>query len=214
MLPAEISKGLRIQNTRYSKITLWGTYIRWATLCPYAHHLIMSGRIPLETSTPYIVNELKELHDKIVDIIYESLCRRPMVIFARTSRDLKLKYEYNIQLKEERVIYNVIVKPDIHVLLSIGDGKVGNLLLEITLRSKRTITRAWLASYMIGAYLYNLQPVATILITPEEIRAIVLSDKLLKEFMTIFKKRKLEAKKVEKWLCSNCDLRLLCNFTS
>jgi len=65
---------------------------------------------------------------------------------------------------------------------------------------------------MIGAYLYNLQPTATILITPEEIGAIVLSDKLLREFMAVFKKRKLEAKKVEKWLCNNCDLRLLCNF--
>ena len=209
LLPAEISRGLKIRNTRYSKITLWGTHIRWATLCPYAYYLIMSGRIPLETSTPYIVSELKELHDEIVKITWNSLSRSK-IIFVRSSP----KYEYSILAREEKVIYNIIVEPDIHILIKVGKRKAVNLLLEITLRSKRTITKTWLTSYMIGAYLYNLQPTAIILITPEEVKALVLCDKLLKEFISLFKRRNKKnlERKVEKWLCSNCDLRTICNF--
>lgn len=218
LLPAEVSKGLKIKSTNYSSITIWGTYIRWASLCPYASYLVLSGRVPLETSTPPIVNELKVLHDKIVDIVWYALCnlmRRPtpkIILAYNFTYEKGRGFEYSLFLREEKLVYNIVVKPDIYVLLNIGNGRVANLLVEVTLRSRRTISKVWLASYMLGAYLQNLQPTAVMLVTPEEVKALLLSQQLLRELLILLKGKQHRRERVEKWLCNNCDLRPLCSF--
>lgn len=174
-------------------------------MCPVAWRLIVEGLVPIEYSTPPIVEECgKKQHDKLLEIVrdYFDPLRNTRVL----AMDSSLKLEYGVKVGDE--YRPVVLKPDLYLLMELGSTII-NIVAEVTTRSTSAIPLEWLAAYTLGTYLLNLQPSITLLVTPEEVKALPLSTtpllKRLEKLLNTPPNREPEA-----WMCSNCDLRPVC----
>lgn len=176
-------------------------------LCPVAWHLIVEGSIPMNYSTPPIVEECgKRQHDELLSIVgsfFEDLMRRgarnPSILMISPSPEYKLSIDIAGEWRE------IVARPDLEVALGVGGGIV-NLVVETTTR--KTVPSEWLAVYALGAYLKNMRPTIILLVTPGEIKGLPLSTQLLKTLDRL--RSSPPTGGPQPWMCANCDLRPVC----
>ena len=194
-------------NTRLSKPPVHGTHLRWMALCPMAWRLIVEGLIPVHYSTPPIVEECgKKQHDKLLEIVDEYF--HPLRNRHVLARNPTPRFEYSININGEW--RSITLRPDLYLLMKFRETKeiIVNIIVEVTTRSPHMIPVEWLTAYSLGAYLLNMQPTVTLLVTPFEVKALPLSTKLMKKLDRILNSP--SNRKPASWLCSNCDLRPVC----
>jgi len=202
---------LAVKDTNYLEV--WGTHIRWAALCPTAWEIVFSGRIPRHYTTPPIVGEAREVHDKVVKIVNEYMepSRNSSVLYV--SKEVA---EYAISFDEGRKHIIINAKPDLYVLWDAG-GKLINLVVEVTARSLAYIPREWLVAEMLGFYIRNLRPTFALLVqlgqnTKIRVWILPLTTSLFRELMKLMLSgpTSLERARLRESLCYNCDLRNVC----
>ncbi|MEM1606097.1 MAG: hypothetical protein QXW41_07645 [Fervidicoccaceae archaeon] len=133
--------------------------MRWAALCPTAWDIVFSGRVPVNYSTPPIATETRGVHNEIVRIVEEFFEKNTNTQYY--SREDVI--EYVIKVDEDEKCINIVAKPDLYVLWN-AEGKLVNIVVEVTTQSLEHIPREWLAAEMLGFYIRNLRPTFTLLI--------------------------------------------------
>ncbi len=204
-LPAWVSRKSAGKDT--NSLKLWGSHLRWAALCPVAWSIVFSGRIPLQQTTPPIVEEVKELHDRIVDIVYSKVKRLSNILYI----EREPRIEYSIKSEQHRKIIEVILKPDIYILWKTRANPI-NLVVEVTTRQKTHIPIEWLTAYLLGVYIHNMKPSFLILVTLGE-ASLEVSSLALTTYLVKKLKKLIEYgadRELTMSLCYNCDLRTLC----
>jgi hypothetical protein len=173
-------------------------------LCPVAWKLVIEGLIPSQYSTPPIVEECgKKQHDKLLGIVSEYF--DPLRNIHVLVRDPSPKFEYSVKIGDGHRL--MVLKPDLYLLMKLGHTIV-NVSVEATTRSPAAIPAEWLTAYALGAYLTNMQPSITLLVTPTEVKALPLSISLLRRLEKLLNAP--PSREPADWLCSNCDLRPVC----
>ncbi len=192
------------KDTSYLRV--WGTHLRWASLCHEAWGIVFSGRAPLSSLTPPIVADYgKTVHEKILAIVREWFSKSPHALYMPSSDSLLIEYSAQPIWSDEPA--TLVLKPDVYVLWSTPRGPV-NLAVEVTTRLSTYIPEEWLSAYALGLYIENLRPSFTILVTPERVSILPLSTgnvNKLKNLIDNGNKRKPTPS-----LCYNCDLRHIC----
>ena len=189
-------------------LRLWGTHLRWAALCPTAWEIVFSCRVPVNYSTPPVVEETRNVHDKIAKIVEELFDGNTNAQYVG-----KDAVEYTIKLGDGESYITLVAKPDLYVLWN-ADGKLINLVVEVTTRSLAHIPREWLAAEMLGFYIRSLRPTFTLLIQFETSK-IMIRTGVLPLSVALFKELKRlilngTKRKPTLSLCYNCDLRVVC----
>ena len=191
-----------------SYLRIWGTNLRWAALCQTAWEIVFTGRVPVEYSTPPIVEEVRSVHDKMVEIVKEWFMNQGNALYVGEDA-----IEYSVKLGEGGGYVTIVSRPDLYVLWD-AHGRPINLVVEVTARGSAYVPEEWLAAEMLGLYVRNLRPTFALLVRFEaaEARAWVgvlpLSTALLerlKRLMLSGTKRRPTMN-----LCYNCDLRAVC----
>ena len=193
------------RDTSYLRV--WGTHLRWAALCPFAWEIVFGGRVPVSHMTPPIVEETRVIHDKIAKIVEEWFDKADGRQYMG-----KEAIEYTIRLDENERYVTLIAKPDLYVLWD-ANGKLVNLVVEVTTRSLAHIPREWLVAEMLGLYIRNLRPTFTLLIQLEQstklwARVLPLSIPLFRELRRLLSSG--TKREPTQSLCYNCDLRVVC----
>ena len=172
-------------------------------LCPRAWSIIVDGRIPLEYSTPPIVGECgKQQHDALLKIVKEWFKKQPRTLWCKKEPAI----EYNVLV--DREWRTLSLKPDLYILWKTRQGPV-NIVVEVTTRHPRTVTEERLTAYALGFYAKNLRPTITLLVTLEETKILPLSTEKLHRLERLLNHP--PRSKPDKWVCSNCDLRPVCD---
>jgi len=180
-------------------------------LCPTAWEIILEGLAPSTYSTPPIVSECgKKQHDELLELtrrFFEDMLlegsMEPSVLRVDPAPELRYYVEAAGEWRE------LVLRPDLLVVLDTGRGPV-NVAVEATTRWEGVTPREWLTAYALGAYLRDLRPSSTLLVTPAGTRALPLSTSLVEELSKLL--HRPPRRRPEPWLCSNCDLRPVCPF--
>ena len=181
---------------------IWGSHIRWASLCPTAWSIVNEGLVPMETSIPEIIETCgKEIHDQLQRTVKKSLLND-----RQTVAELVEEIRYYVKIRGEW--REIVVRPDSRFLYMLNDTLI-NLIVETTTRSPTHIPIEWLASYAVGSYIENLRPTFILLATPHQTSILPLTSKLQEKLL-----KRLEhppRRKPTPSLCMNCDLRQVCD---
>ncbi len=183
---------------------IWGTHLRWASLCQEAWKIIFSGMSPLATQAPPIVGEYKErIHDEIVKIVAEWFDRSQRTLYMKREEII----EYSVQPSWKDEYITLVMRPDIYVLWSTSYGPV-NLAIEVTTRPATHISKEWLTAYILGLYIRNLRPSFALLATPEQVSILCLTTRDVRKLRLLIYNG--SRRKPTPSLCYNCDLRQVC----
>ena len=173
-------------------------------MCDEAWRIVINGNIPINLSTPEVVEDecTKKLHNSLLDQASDILLNNINTIYCGL-------YQIEFSIRTGDYWRNIAMKPDLYVLYKTKNVGLVNIVVEVTTRPKQLIPVEWITAYNLGAYLKNLRPTITMIITPNTTYIAPLTDKSVKRLINLINYP--PNKNPKPFICSNCDLRTVCH---
>lgn len=195
---------------KYCKLT--ATELSWATLCPMMKYQILENCGQISYTTPLNVKHLKPIHDKINDMVINSLRE---VLGDKILVDQK-EPEFTLSYVRDKV-YVIRGKPDYFAVIKTNKEDYVSLIAEITISDTVKHLSGEMRFYMASAIYYTSRPVIGLVIYNKGILWLKYSPSefpnKIKWLFTTPKDPESYAEKIYnkiKWACSNCDLMNTC----
>nr|WP_240872135.1 hypothetical protein [Acidianus infernus] len=203
----EIVESYQKENMRYCKLT--ATELSWAKLCPMMKYQILENCGQLNYTTPLYVNHLKPIHDRISEMVINSLRE------ALKNKLLvdKVEPEFTLSYVRDKV-FVIRGKPDYFAIIKTKKDYV-SLIAEVTISDTVRHLEGEMLFYMASAIYYTSHPVIGLIIYNKGIRWLKYSNfpRKIRSLFTTPKNPEEAAERIYnkiKWACSNCDLMNTC----
>lgn len=208
-VPKEIVESYQKENMRYCKLT--ATELSWAKLCPMMKYQILENCGQINYTTPLSVKHLKPVHDKINEMVINSLreALKDKILIDKKEPEFTLSY-----VRDK--VFVVRGKPDYFAIIKTRKDYV-SIIAEVTISDTVRHLEGEMRFYMASAIYYTSHPVIGLIIYNKGIRWLKYSSsdfpRKIRSLFTTPKNPEDAAERIYnkiKWACSNCDLMNTC----